>query len=213
MYTPHPFAIEELSEVHAAMRSCGLAHVVTATASGPLATALPLFLVPSEGEFGTLYGHLARANGQWKADPIGDALAIFAGPDAYISPSWYATKVETGKVVPTWNYELVHAYGPVEFFEDPERLLGVVSRLTDLHEGKRETPWKVDDAPADFVQAQLRGIVGFRIPITRLEGKRKMSQNRNDADRAGVVEGLHASGRQADGVVALQVALKPDEPS
>src|ERR1700755_893790 len=117
MYTPHPFAIEELSEVHATISACGLAHVVTATASGLFATALPLFLVPSEGEFGTLYGHLARANEQWKTAPAGEALAIFAGPDAYISPSWYATKAETGKVVPTWNYELVHAYGQVEFFE------------------------------------------------------------------------------------------------
>src|SRR5690606_23608682 len=120
-------------------------------------------------EFGTLYGHLARANPQWKLPASGEALVIFNGPDAYITPSWYASKAEHGKVVPTWNYSAVHAYGPAEFFEDEERLREAVARLTDLHEKPRSQPWAVTDAPDAFVRAQLRGIVGVRIPVTRLE--------------------------------------------
>jgi transcriptional regulator len=208
MYNPPHFELTDLAEIHDTLRACRLAHFITATQDGIFATPLPLFLVPSEGEFGTLYGHLARANAQWKQSPQSEALAIFAGPDAYITPSWYAVKAETGKVVPTWNYVAVHAYGPVEFFDDAERLLDVVTRLTDLHEGERQKPWQVSDAPADFIQAQLRGIVGLRIPITRLEGKRKMSQNRTAADRSGVVEGLRESNRPSDGEVADLVALK-----
>jgi transcriptional regulator len=129
---------------------------------------------------------------------ISEALAIFMGPGAYITPCWYATKQETGKVVPTWNYVTVHAYGPVEFFEDADRLLDVVTRLTNLHEQTRAAPWAVSDAPADFIRAQLRGIVGVRMPITRLEAKRKMSQNRSPADRAGVIKGLAESDRPED---------------
>ncbi len=134
--------------------------------------------------------------------PSGEAMAIFAGPEAYVTPSWYATKQETHKVVPTWNYVAVHAYGPVEFFDDADRLLDVITRLTDLHEQSRKDRWAVADAPADFVKAQLRGIIGLRMPITRLEGKRKMSQNRNAADRAGVIDGLSKSDRPEDHVVA-----------
>lgn len=208
MYTPPNFEIVSSAEMHAVIRVCGLAQFVTATAAGLLATPLPLLLEASEGDFGTLYGHLARANEQWKNTPQHDALAIFPTADAYISPAWYATKAETGKVVPTWNYETVHAYGTVEFFDDPQRLLDVVTRLTDLHEGKRPEPWKVTDAPADFIQGQLRGIIGIRMPITRLEGKRKMSQNRTEADRAGVVDGLSRSSRAGDQLAAAMVPLK-----
>jgi transcriptional regulator len=129
-------------------------------------------------------------------------MALFMGPDAYVSPSWYPSKREHQKVVPTWNYIAVHAYGPVEFFEDPDRLLEVVTRLTDLHERPRAEPWAVTDAPASFVRAQLNGIVGLRLPITRIEGKRKMSQNRSAADRAGVAAGLAASDRASDRAVA-----------
>jgi transcriptional regulator len=118
-----------------------------------------------------------------------------------VTPSWYATKHETGKVVPTWNYLAVHAYGPVEFFEDADRLLDIVTRLTDLHERPRVEPWAVTDAPADFIRAQLRGIVGLRMPITRIEGKRKMSQNRSPEDRAGVAAGLAASDLPTDRAV------------
>src|SRR3954468_24333339 len=192
MYIPPAFK-DDIESIRATIHGARLASLVTATSAGPVATPLPLFLDESEGEHGVLYGHVAKANPQWKLPPIGDALAIFSGPDAYVTPSWYATKQETGKVVPTWNYVAVHAYGPVEFFEDPERLLDVVTRLTKLHEGPRADPWSVGDAPPDFVAAQLRGIVGLRMPITRIEGKRKMSQNRPEADRRGVAAGLAES--------------------
>ena len=132
-------------------------------------------------------------------------MALFMGQDAYVSPSWYSSKREDGKVVPTWNYVAVHAYGPAEFFEDADRLLEVVTRLTDLHERSRAEPWAVADAPEVFVRAQLRGIVGLRIPITRLEGKRKLSQNRSAADRAGVEAGLAASDRASDRALAALI--------
>nr|HEV8009491.1 FMN-binding negative transcriptional regulator [Bradyrhizobium sp.] len=158
MYIPPAFKDDDLDSIRATIRAARLANLVTATADGPIATPLPLFLDESEGERGVLYGHVAKANPQWRAAPIGDALAIFMGPEAYVTPSWYATKQETGKVVPTWNYIAVHAYGPVEFFEEAERLLQVVTRLTNRHEQSRAEPWAVSDAPGDFVAAQLRGI-------------------------------------------------------
>lgn len=205
MYTPSHFEMAELSEIHAAMREARLASLVTAGPDGLTATPVPLFLDPEEGENGTLYGHVARANPQWRSETAGEAMAIFMGAEAYVSPSWYATKQETGKVVPTWNYVTVHAYGPVAFFEDPERLLEVVTRLTDLHEGARTAPWAVADAPESFVRSQLRGIVGVRLPISRLEAKAKMSQNRPVADRAGVIRGLSESEREADRAAAALV--------
>ena len=192
MYTPPHFRDDDPASVHAAIRACRLATLVTATAEGPIGTPLPLMLT-AEGEHGTLYGHVAKANPQWRTQVIGPALAIFTGPDAYVSPGWYAAKREHGKVVPTWNYVAVHAYGPVEFFEDADRLLDIVTRLTNQHEAARSDPWQVADAPPAFTQSQLKGIVGLKLPITRLEGKRKLSQNRTEADRQGVVEGLSKS--------------------
>jgi transcriptional regulator len=207
MYIPPAFKDDDIESIRATIRSARLASLVTATTDGPVATPLPLFLDASEGEHGVLYGHVARANPQWKLPPIGDALAIFSGPDAYVTPSWYATKQETGKVVPTWNYVAVHAYGPVEFFEDPERLLAAVTLLTNRHEGKRDKPWAVDEAPADFVAVQLRGIVGVRIPVGRFEGKRKMSQNRPEADRVRVAAGLAASDDAGDREAARLIPI------
>lgn len=198
MYVPPAFKEEDFAALHETMRQARLANFVTATAGGLMSTPLPLFLEAGEGEHGVLYGHLARANPQWTLPPMGEAMALFMGPDAYVTPSWYATKRETGKVVPTWNYVAVHAYGDVEFFDDADRLLDVVRRLTALHEAPRAEPWSVEDAPEAFVKAQLRGIVGLRLPITRIEGKRKMSQNRNEADRSGVASGLAASERESD---------------
>jgi transcriptional regulator len=202
VYTPPAFRDDDLTSMHATMRAARLSNLVTATSAGLIATPLPFVLDETEGEHGVLYGHVAKANPQWKAAPIGETMAIFMGPDAYITPSWYATKRETGKVVPTWNYVAVHAYGPVEFFDDPDRLLDAVTRLTNLYERARAAPWSVSDAPAEFIAAQLRGIVGVRLPITRLEGKRKMSQNRNAADRSGVAAGLAESDRATDRAVA-----------
>ncbi|KQS72256.1 transcriptional regulator [Rhizobium sp. Leaf371] len=207
MYTPPAFRIEDRTALLATVRAARLATVVTATADGPFATPLPLFVDETEGEHGVLYGHFARANPQWRTAPVGDGLAIFMGADAYVTPAWYATKRETGKVVPTWNYVTVQARGPVEFFDDPERLLEVVTRLTDLHEEPRALPWAVGDAPAEFIASQLRGIVGLRMPITHLEGKRKMSQNRNEADRLGVAKGLSESERPSDRDVADQISV------
>ncbi|SFN83629.1 negative transcriptional regulator, PaiB family [Bradyrhizobium sp. Rc3b] len=205
MYLPPHFKIDERCQIHAAMLASRLATLVTATADGLIGTPLPLTLDEGEGENGTLYSHVARPNTQWKTPATGEAMAIFAGPDAYVSPSWYVTKAEHGKVVPTWNYIAVHAYGPVEFFEDADRLLDVVTRLTNLHERERAEAWRVSDAPDDFIKAQLRGIVGLRMPITRLDAKRKMSQNRKLEDRAGVIAGLSTSDRAADREVAAMI--------
>ena len=202
MYIPPAFRDDDKESLRATIRAARLATLVTATAEGLLATPLPLLLDESEGEHGTIYGHVAKANPQWRAPVLGDGMAIFMGPDAYVTPAWYQTKQETGKVVPTWNYVAIHAYGPVQFFEDADRLLEVVTRLTNLHEGGRASPWSVSDAPPDFIQSQLKGIVGLRMPVARLEGKRKMSQNRNATDRAGVASGLAASDRPSDRAVA-----------
>lgn len=190
--------MRDLPAIHEAMEAVGLANLVTWNGTEVLATPLPLILVRDEGEFGTLYGHLAKANPQGSAPVEGEALVLFSGADAYITPSWYATKQETGKVVPTWNYETIHAYGVPEFFQDEERLLDLVTQLTEHHEGRIGGEWKVSDAPEDFIRSQLRGIVGFRMVITRLQAKRKMSQNRPLADREGVAAGLRQQGR--DGV-------------
>ena len=202
MYNPPAFNEQEIAVVHAMIRESRLANLVTASAEGMIASPIPMILEAGEGKNGVLYGHVAKANPQWKATPTGEALAIFMGLDAYISPSWYATKRESGKVVPTWNYLAVHAYGPVEFFHEADRLLRVVSALTTRHEQKMPSPWKVTDAPSDFIAAQLKGIVGIRLEISRLEGKRKLSQNRNEADRAGVVGGLSASDDPSDRTIA-----------
>ncbi len=202
MYTPPAFRADDRDSIHATIRAARLATLVTATAEGLVATPLPLMIEPAEGEHGTLYGHVARANPQWRLAPIGAAMAVFMGPDAYVTPSWYASKREHGKVVPTWNYVAVHAYGPAEFFEDADRLLDVVTRLTRHHEAQRAEAWAVSDAPAPFIASQLKGIVGLRLPITRLEGKRKLSQNRSEADRAGVAAGLGESDDAMDRVVA-----------
>jgi transcriptional regulator len=195
MYVPPAFAEDRLPVLHAAIRRTSLATLVTTGPDGLLATPLPLLLDAAAGPYGTLYGHLARANPQWqRSDAVPEALALFMGPDGYVTPSWYATKRESGKVVPTWNYVTVHAYGKVEFFEDAAELLDAVTRLTARHEAGRAAPWTPDDAPPEFIQGQLKGIVGMRIAITRLQGKWKLSQNRGAADRAGVVAGLRAEG-------------------
>ena len=202
MYQPLPHRQEQLEAQHALIRSHPLGLLISHGAEGLQANSIPFLIDPKASRLGTLQAHMARANGQWRAlDAASDVLVIFQGADHYITPSWYETKRETGKVVPTWNYVAIHAYGPLELFDDAEPLLEVVTRLTNRHEGARAAPWAVDDAPADFIRAQLKGIIGFRLPIVRLEGKWKLCQNRPPADRAGVVEGLSADGR--DDVAAL----------
>jgi transcriptional regulator len=186
---PALFKEDRIEVLHDAIRRAGLATLVTLTADGLIASHVPMLLDAEPAPNGTLVGHLARPNPQARG-ATGEALAIFHGPDAYITPSWYATKRRNGKVVPTWNYVAVHAYGPIEFFDDTERLRDVVTRLTARQEAGRAQSWAVTDAPPDFIDGMLRGIVGFALPITRLEGKWKMSQNRPAEDRTGVVDGL-----------------------
>ena len=207
MYLPSAFRQDDLAELHAQLQASPFALLTSAGATGVQASHLPLLLAPDEGEFGTLYGHFARANPHWR-DLQGstEALAVFSGPDAYISPGWYPAKAEHGKVVPTWNYIAVHARGPVELIEEPERLLQIVSRLSDQHESGRERPWAVSDAPRDYLDSMLRAIVGFALPIRRLEGKWKLGQNRSAADQAGVRDGLAASPSPGDRELAARMS-------
>lgn len=194
MYIPVAFRQEDLAQLHAQIRHNPLAALVSHGTDGLQASHLPLLLVTEEGEYGTLYGHFARANPQWQAfaeQP--EALAIFTGADAYVSPSSYPSKAEHGKAVPTWNYISVHAHGQVEVFDDPERLRQLLAHMTVAHEGSQPQPWAMDDAPRDYIDAMLRAIVGFALPIQRLQGQWKLSQNRNTADHAGVQQALSAS--------------------
>ena len=199
MYLPRAFVDDNLTSLHQQITQSRLATLVTHGKLGLQASHLPLLLVPEQGANGTLYGHLAQANPQWQELAEGaEALVIFNGEDAYVSPGFYPSKAEHGKVVPTWNYVAVHAYGSAEVFSDAQRLLELVSALTERHEGSRAAPWKVSDAPADYIEGMLKAIVGFALPIQRLEGKRKLSQNRNPTDIAGVREGLAASADPRD---------------
>lgn len=199
MYLPAAFKDDDITNLHGLMEHTRLAILVTCDANGLQASHVPLLLNPEQGPYGTLHGHLAKANPQCQALASGAQLmVIFPGADAYVSPSFYPAKAEHGKVVPTWNYLAVHAYGIAEAFTDPMRLLEVVSGLTHKHETSRASPWSVDDAPADYIGKMLGAIVGFALPISRLEGKRKLSQNRSPADIAGVREGLAASADAKD---------------
>lgn len=205
MYVPAAFREDRVDVLYDAICATGLATLVTLTPEGLVASHLPLLLDPEPAPYGTLVGHLARPNPQARGAVAGvAALAIFQGPDAYITPSWYETKRRTGAVVPTWNYVTVHAYGEVAFFSDPARLRDVVTRLTEREESRRAAPWAVTDAPEAFIAGMLKGIVGVALPIARLEGKWKMSQNRPPEDRAGVVAGLTEDGRP--GVATLVAA-------
>lgn len=196
MYIPAHFAENRPETLHELIRAGGLATIVSMTPDGMIASHAPLLLDPDPAPFGTLIGHFAKANPHTRtADPGVQTLVIFHGPDGYITPSYYAAKKEHGKVVPTWNYSAIHAYGTMEVFDDPTRLLEVVTRLTSQYETPRAAPWAVSDAPPDFVQGMLNAIVGIRIPIARLEGKVKMSQNRPAADQSGVVDGLRRDGQ------------------
>jgi transcriptional regulator len=195
MYLPSHFAEHRVEVLHAALRGAGLLTLFTAGPEGLDASHLPMLLEPGPGPLGRLIGHVARANPQWRSTPAGSAaLAVVMGPDAYVTPSWYPSKQATGKVVPTWNYLAIHAHGEVRFFEERELLLELVTRLTDRHEAARAAPWEVADAPPDYVDGLLKAIVGVELVITRLEGKWKASQNRDDPDRLGVAEGLRQKG-------------------
>lgn len=195
MYIPHKFALSD-TETSAVLADGGFVQLVTHdAAAGLVVTPLPMLY---DGH--SLVGHVARANPHWRA--TGDSVAILSGPDAYISPGFYATKAETGKVVPTWNYEVLTVHGSLVAHDDPDWVLDLVTRLTARHERGRAEPWRVSDAPETFTRAQLRAIVGIELVISRVEGKRKMSQNQPDRNRAGVAAGLRESGDPADHLVA-----------
>lgn len=198
MYVPPHNAVDDPATIHAAIRAFPLATLVTCGAGGLMANHVPLMFEANdpaaETGFGTLHGHVSIANPQWREIAAGtEVLAIFNGPDAYISPSVYATKRDTGKVVPTWNYVVVHAYGRGTTYDNDARLHALVTRLTDAHEVAREGRWAVSDAPEAYIANQLRGIVGIEIVLTRTIGKWKTSQNRSDADRAGAIADLAVS--------------------
>ncbi|MHA7221726.1 FMN-binding negative transcriptional regulator [Arthrobacter sp. RHLT1-20] len=193
MYVPSHFAADQ-DTVRDLLSNPGAANLVTSTERGLLATLLPFVHDPKVGEHGALLGHVARNNEQWLLPALGDSLAIIQRSDAYVSPSWYPSKAEHGRVVPTWNYTTAHVYGRLVIHDDPAWVEDLVRRLTTLHEASSDRPWTVDDAPARFVAGQLRAIVGVELVITRVEAKQKLSQNRSAADTGGVITGLRATG-------------------
>jgi transcriptional regulator len=203
MYLPKHFEETRVDVLHRLIRTHPLGTLVVMTRNGLDANHIPLEVDPDPAPFGTLRGHIARANPLWR-ESAGDAqaLTIFQGPDTYVSPGWYATKQETGKVVPTWNYVVVHAHGSLHFIDDRAWLRAFVQKLTDRHEAARPEPWKVTDAPDDYIDAQLGAIIGLEMPIARLVGKWKVSQNRPAQDRKGAVEGLSREGGEAGEAMA-----------
>ena len=214
MYLPAHFAEDRPEVLHGLIRKHPLATLVWLGADGLQADHIPLELVPPAiaGAPLRLRGHVARANPLWQGHQAGaEVLAVFQGPETYISPSLYASKHEHGKVVPTWNYAVVHARGALEIHDDPAWLHALVSRLTDHHEQARVRPWAVTDAPADYIAGLTRAIVGIEVVVTRLQGKWKVSQNRPAADRATVVAGLSAAGDpELDRMAGLVADHAPD---
>jgi transcriptional regulator len=203
VYAPDPFLVTDPAEVAALLGQGRLCALVTCGEQGLHASHLPLLY-----ESGRLIGHLARANPHPARAPDGaEALVIVSGPEAYVSPSWYPSKATDGRQVPTWNYEAVQVRGRLNWFSDPDRLLGLLNRLTSRFEAASPSPWKVSDAPADYIGRLLRGIVGVEVVIEEVTAKRKLSQNRSDADRAGVIAGLEAAGETA--VSAAMRSLEP----
>jgi transcriptional regulator len=191
MYIPKAFEENSLPILHDLIEAQPFASLITMGSSGLFASHIPMVLDRKAGTNGLLKCHLSRANNQWREfSPTVEALAIFSGPHHYITPTWYPEKQDTGKVVPTWNYAVVHAYGHLKVIEDPAWLLTNVQALTGIHEAASSAPWHVTDAPADYIASQIKGIVGIEFSIERLEGKWKVSQNRSQRDRIGVSEGL-----------------------
>ena len=208
MYLPDKFRETRIDVLHRCMRGNPLGTLVCVGASGLEADHIPFLVDPEPAPFGTLRGHVARANTLWRDCPTDqDVLVVFHGPDTYITPSWYAAKREHGKVVPTWNYVVVHAYGRPRFIEDRDWLHGHITQNTTEHETGRAEPWKVTDAPEDYLARQLGAIVGVEIPLTRLIGKWKANQNRTAADVRGVIQGLSEEGNAFVGAMR-----EPDSP-
>lgn len=196
MYQPPHFREDDLGVQHALIRAHPLGLLVTGGAGGPQANLLPFHLDAALSDKGTLQVHMAKANRQWQEIRDGaPVLVVFQGADSYVTPSWYATKQETGKVVPTWNYAIVQVRGPARVVDDAAWLRAQIAAITGEHENGRPTPWAVGDAPDDFIAAQVKGIIGVEIEIAEIDGKWKVSQNRPAADRAGVIDGLSQTGQ------------------
>ena len=209
MYLPPHFRVDDLKTQHALMQACPLGLLVSHGPEGLAANPIPFVLDQDFQQFGRLRGHLARSNSQWTEfaqNP--QALVIFSGLDHYISPSYYPSKQENGKVVPTWNYIQVHVYGTVRIHQDAEWLRAQIGALTFQHESKRDAPWAVEDAPDPFIAAQMRAIVGIDIQIDRIEGKWKLSQNRTPADQQGVHSGLNAENTPEAAAMAAMIPKK-----
>jgi transcriptional regulator len=196
MYVPAHFAVDDVT-INALLADHGAADLITPTAEGLTATLLPFIHDPEQGEHGALLGHVARNNRHWQDPPTGESLVIVRGPDAYITPSWYAAKAEHGRVVPTWNYVTAHVYGRLVVHDDVEWVEALVRKLTDKHEAGSAAPWSMDDAPERFIRGHLRAIVGVELLITRIEAKAKLSQNRSASDVDGVIAGLREGGDEA----------------
>jgi transcriptional regulator len=193
LYIPPAFRETDAAVLHAEIRRIGFCSITTTGPAGALVSHVPVMLDTAVGPLGQLRCHVARANPQWHdSDFSKPALAIFMGPDTYVSPSWYPSKAEHGKAVPTWNYVAICARGHIETFDDRDALHAHVAELSDRHEAGFPEPWHVDDAPADYMERQLKGIVGFRFTIAALEGKLKLSQNRSETDRSSVAAALSA---------------------
>ena len=201
MYLPKHFAEDNVAEMHALMRAHPLATLISHGPDGLNANHIPLLLADAE-PYGTLQGHVARANPLWKAGNVaGEVLAVFQGDESYISPSGYATKAEHGKVVPTWNYATVHAYGELRVIEDPAWIFGQISALTATNEAALPQPWAVTDAPADYIEKMLGAIVGIEITISRLLGKWKVSQNQPAANQGSLIAALEKAGDPMAGLI------------
>jgi transcriptional regulator len=208
MYQPKAHEITDTDTLHHLIQTHPFGSLVTLGKDGLTANHIPFLIDSGRGEHGTLRAHVARANPVWQNfSATTESLIIFQGLDAYISPTWYPSKHQTGKAVPTWNYAVVHAHGLLTVHEDPAWIFQLVSELTNIHESSQQLPWKVTDAPKDYIDKLLGAIVGIEIPITRLEGKWKMSQNRSDADRLGVAAGLQSKNTDAS-IAAADMVLK-----
>jgi transcriptional regulator len=208
MYIPDKFRETRVDVLHGWIRTNPLGTLVHVGNDGPEANHIPFLVAPEPAPFGTLRGHVARANPMWKECPTDrDVLVVFHGPDTYVTPSWYAAKQEHGKVVPTWNYVVVHAYGRPRFIDDATWTHSHVTENTDEHEAGRAEPWKVTDAPEAYIARELRSIVGLEIVLTRMVGKWKANQNRTAADVRGVIEGL-----ELESNAFLSAMRDPDSP-
>jgi transcriptional regulator len=212
MYVPPHFEESRIERIHDLIELFPFGMLVTHTADGLDANHIPFHLVRNQGPFGALLGHVARANPIWRDVASGaEVLAVFRGGDAYVSPNWYPSKHETHRQVPTWNYRVAHAHGRIVFRDDERFVRGVMARLTHTHEATQTIPWKMSDGPRDFIDAMVRAVIGFEIQITRLVGKSKLGQNKEQRDIEGAARGMKEQGRDeiADAMLDIVLRIEP----